>query len=184
MSLSRIGKKLIVIPAGVTVDVAGSTATVKGPKGTLQVPFAPEFVAIRVEGSEAFVDVISDAREAKAMHGLYRSLLANAITGVSTGFTKALEVRGVGYKFAIAGDKLTLQLGFSHDVVVQMPAGVTVAQNPENKMSFIISGYDKQLVGQVAADIRSFRSPEPYKGKGIRYIDEFVKIRPGKTTGK
>ena len=179
--MSRIGKKPVEIPAGVKVSVSGETVAVEGKGGKLSIAIPPH-VAVEVKDNQVLVSQIDEAREAGAMHGLARSLIHNMIVGVSEGFKKELAIVGVGYKATLAGNKLTLNLGYSHPIVYQLPAGVklTVVQDA-NKM--IIEGCDKQLVGETAAQIRRFRPPEPYKGKGIRYVDERIIIKEGKSVG-
>ena len=179
--MSRIGKKPIEIPAGVKVSVSGETVAVEGKGGKLSIAIPPH-VAVEVKDNQVLVSQIDEAREAGAMHGLARSLIHNMIVGVSEGFKKELAIVGVGYKATLAGNKLTLNLGYSHPIVYQLPAGVklTVVQDA-NKM--IIEGCDKQLVGETAAQIRRFRPPEPYKGKGIRYVDERIVLKEGKSVG-
>jgi large subunit ribosomal protein L6 len=177
--MSRIGKKPILIPSGVEVTLDGSHITVKGPKGTLEHD-APEDITVTREGDELLVSRPDDQREHRALHGLTRSLVANMVIGVSDGFTRELNIVGVGYRAAAQGTtKLDLQLGFSHPVSVDAPAGVEF-ETPV-PTTIIVKGYDKQLVGQVAADIRKIRKPEPYKGKGIRYSDERVLRKAGKS---
>ena len=179
--MSRIGKKPVEIPAGVKVSVSGETVAVEGKGGKLSIAIPPH-VAVEVKENQVLVSQIDEAREAGAMHGLARSLIHNMIVGVSEGFKKELAIVGVGYKATLAGNKLTLNLGYSHPIVYQLPAGVklTVIQD-SNKM--IIEGCDKQLVGETAAQIRRFRPPEPYKGKGIRYVDERIVLKEGKSVG-
>ena len=179
--MSRIGKKPVEIPAGVKVSVSGETVAVEGKGGKLSIAIPPH-VAVEVKENQVLVSQIDEAREAGAMHGLARSLIHNMIVGVSEGFKKELAIVGVGYKATLAGNKLTLNLGYSHPIVYQLPAGVklTVVQDA-NKM--IIEGCDKQLVGETAAQIRRFRPPEPYKGKGIRYVDERIVLKEGKSVG-
>ena len=179
--MSRIGKKPVEIPAGVKVSVSGETVAVEGKGGKLSIALPPH-VAVEVKDNQVLVSQIDEAREAGAMHGLARSLIHNMIVGVSEGFKKELAIVGVGYKATLAGTKLTLNLGYSHPIVYQLPAGVklTVVQD-SNKM--IIEGCDKQLVGETAAQIRRFRPPEPYKGKGIRYVDERIVLKEGKSVG-
>jgi large subunit ribosomal protein L6 len=168
--MSRIGKKPIPIPSGVEVSLDGSHITVKGPKGTLEHDAPDDILVSRPD----------DEREHRALHGLTRSLVANMVTGVSEGFTRELDIVGVGYRAAAQGtSKLDLQLGFSHPVSVDAPAGVEFETPVPTKI--IVKGFDKQLVGQVAADIRKIRKPEPYKGKGIRYSDERVLRKAGKS---
>jgi large subunit ribosomal protein L6 len=182
--MSRIGRKPIEVPRGVTVTVAeGNLVTVKGPKGTLvqQLPLA---MAIHQEDSTITVTRPSDEKQHKALHGLTRALLNNMVMGVSTGFQKVLEINGVGYRAQKTGRNLTLSLGFSHPVVVEAPEGIDL--NVGERNTVIVSGADKQLVGEVAAYIRSLRPPEPYKGKGIKYQNEVIRRKAGKAgkTGK
>lgn len=181
--MSRIGKKPVAIPSGVTVEVKGNTITVKGSKGTLTYAHLPE-VTIKVEGSEVVVDRNGDTDAARARHGLTRQLINNMIIGVSQGYEKQLEIIGVGYKAQAKGSAVTLSLGFSHPVEYKAPAGIEFAQDEKNKNILIVKGIDKEIVGQVAADIRSYRPPEPYKGKGVRYVGEHVRRKAGKTAAK
>ncbi len=175
--MSRIGKKPIPILDDVTVTVAGHLVTVKGPKGELQSTFRPE-VAVTVDGNQAVVSVVKpDVKEAAAYWGLTRQLLANMITGVKTGFEKKLEINGVGYKVALQGQNLNLSLGYSHPVTFVLPANVTATVDGN---TITLVSIDKQLVGQVAADIRKLRKPEPYKGKGIKYSTEVLRRKAGK----
>ena len=177
--MSRIGKQPIAIPSGVEVTLDGSHVTVKGPKGTLEHD-APEDISITREGDEIVVTRPDDEREHRSLHGLTRSLVANMVQGVSEGFTKELEIVGVGYRAAAAGPRrIDLQLGFSHPVAVDAPEGITFEVPQPTRI--VVRGFDKQLVGQVAADIRKLRKPEPYKGKGIRYADERVLRKAGKS---
>ena len=177
--MSRIGKQPISIPSGVEVTLDGSHVTVKGPKGTLEHD-APADISITREGDELIVSRPDDEREHRSLHGLTRSLVANMVVGVSDGFTKELEIVGVGYRAAASGPRhLDLQLGFSHPVTVDAPEGVEFEVPSPTRIT--VRGYDKQLVGQVAADIRKIRKPEPYKGKGIRYVDERVLRKAGKS---
>ena len=176
--MSRIGKKPIAIPSGVKVAISGTVVTVEGKaKLTLELP---PYVAAEVADNQIVVKQTSDVREANAMHGLARSLINNMIIGVTAGFKKELAIVGVGYKATLAGSKLNLALGYSHPIVYQIPQGVKVTL-VENKI--VIEGPDKQLVGETAAEIRRFRSPEPYKGKGIRYVDERIVLKEGKSVG-
>ncbi len=175
--MSRIGKAPIPIPDGVEVTVAGSHVTVKGPNGTLEHD-APEKIAVAVADGEVIVSREGDERSARALHGLTRSLVANMVTGVSEGFTRELQIVGVGYRAQSKGSGIELQVGFSHPVVFDAPDGITIEVPQPTQV--IIKGADKQLVGQVAADIRKVRKPEPYKGKGIRYVDEHVRRKAGK----
>ena len=179
--MSRIGRLPVVIPAGVTVEIKeGNVVTVKGAKGTLERALAPE-MEIKVEEGHVVVTRPNDLKRMKSLHGLTRSLIQNMVTGVSEGYTKTLEVNGVGYKAAKAGKKLTLSLGYSHPVEMEDPEGVE-AKVDGNKI--IVSGIDKEKVGQYAAEIRDKRRPEPYKGKGIKYVDEVIRRKVGKTGKK
>ena len=175
--MSRIGKMPVPVPAGVEVAVAGSRVTVKGPMGTLERDF-PDRVGIAVEDGNASVARQDDQRESRALHGLSRALLANMVLGVSEGFRKELTIVGVGYRAALQGSTIELQVGYSHTVRVDAPEGITF-EVPE-PTRIVVSGIDKEKVGQVAADIRKVRPPEPYKGKGIRYTDEVVRRKAGK----
>lgn len=177
--MSRIGRKPVAIPSGVTVSVTGSTVAVKGAKGELKYTFLPE-VTVKVDGATVVIERKADTDDARARHGLTRQLIQNMVRGVSEGYKKTLEVIGVGYKVQVQGKKLILNLGFSHPVEFPIPEGITMTQDEKNKNLLTISGSDRQLVGQVAADVRSFRVPEPYKGKGIRYSTETVRRKPGK----
>ena len=177
--MSRIGKQPIPVPGGVEVTIAGSHVTVKGPKGTLEHD-VPETISVAREGEELVVTRPDDERENRALHGLTRSLVANMVTGVSTGFTRELEIVGVGYRAVAQGPtRIELQVGYSHPVPIDAPAGVEFEVPAPTRIT--VKGYDKQLVGQVAADIRKVRKPEPYKGKGIRYADERVLRKAGKS---
>ena len=179
--MSRIGRLPVVIPAGVTVDVTEhNDVTVKGPKGTLEQSFAPQ-MKIEVNGSEVVVTRPDDKKENKALHGLTRALIHNMVVGVSTGFSKVLEVNGVGYKAQKQGNKLVLSLGYSHPVEMVDPEGVESSVEG-NKIT--VSGISKEKVGQYAAEIRGKRPPEPYKGKGIKYSDEMIRRKVGKTGKK
>ncbi len=178
--MSRIGKKPIEIPAGVKVSVSGETVAVEGKGGKLSIALPPH-VAVEVKENQVLVSQTDEVREAGAMHGLARSLINNMVIGVSVGFKKELSIVGVGYKATLAGNKLTLNLGFSHPIVYQLPDGVKLTVEEGTKM--VVSGCDKQLVGETAAQIRRFRPPEPYKGKGIRYVDERIIIKEGKSVG-
>ena len=180
--MSRIGRAPVAIPAGVEVNVAdNNVVTVKGPKGTLTQQFNAN-MTINVEGNVVTVARPNDLKENRALHGLTRSLLNNMVVGVTEGFKKTLEVNGVGYRVALEGNKLVMNLGFSHQVIMEAPAGITV--EVPNPNLIIVSGYDKQLVGQFAANIREKRPPEPYKGKGIKYSDEVIRRKVGKTGAK
>ena len=179
--MSRIGRKPIVIPGNVTLTVDGSTVQVKGPKGELSRTFRPE-MKINVENGTATVERPTDAKEHRALHGLTRALLANMIEGVTTGFRRQLELVGVGYKAEKKGDTLVLTVGYSHPVQYPEPKGITLAA--PNFTTVVVEGTDKQQVGQVAAELRAVRPPEPYKGKGIRYQGEQVRRKAGKTGSK
>ena len=177
--MSRIGKQPITIPGGVDVSLDGQHVTVKGPRGTLEHD-VPETITVSRDGDTLLVTRPDDERQNRALHGLTRSLVANMVTGVSDGFTRDLEIVGVGYRASAAGpNRLELQVGYSHPVAVDAPAGVEFEVPAPTRIT--VKGYDKQLVGQVAADIRKIRKPEPYKGKGIRYADERVLRKAGKS---
>ena len=176
--MSRIGRKPIAIPAGVDFKFADGVATVKGPKGTLTQKVHPN-MAVTVEGNEVLVTRPDDEKENRALHGLTRSLLNNMVVGVTEGFKKELDVNGVGYRVAKEGKKLVMNLGYSHQVTMEEPEGITIDVPNPNKI--IISGADKQKVGQFAAEVREKRPPEPYKGKGIKYTDEVIRRKEGKT---
>ena len=179
--MSRIGKKPVVIPAGVTVNVAeGNVVTVKGPKGELTNTFNAD-MKINVEGNVLTVSRPTDEANHRALHGLTRTLIANMVEGVEKGFAKELEVNGVGYRAEKKGTQLVMRLGFSHEVIMDEIPGITVEVNG-NKIT--IRGIDKQVVGQFAAEVRGKRPPEPYKGKGIKYTDEVIRRKVGKTGGK
>ncbi len=175
--MSRIGKMPITVPAGVTVTIDGTSVTAKGPKGELSRTFRP-FVTIEQDGDTITVNRIDDSRDAKAQHGLVRTLVANMVEGVSTGFTKKLQLIGVGYRASLKGKDLEMQLGYSHPVLVKCPEGITF-ECPQ-PTEIVVTGPSKEQVGQVAADIRKWRKPEPYKGKGIRYEGEYVRRKLGK----
>ena len=177
--MSRIGNKNIEIPEKVTVEISSEVAMIKGPKGSLEIPFNSE-LSVSVDENLLSVSRPSDSRTHKSLHGTTRQLIANAISGVSEGFQKELEIRGVGYQANMDGNYLVLQLGYSHDIFFEPPSGIEIKTN---KTEVIVSGINKQLVGEVSAKIRSFRKPEPYKGKGIRYKDEYVRSKQGKTVG-
>ena len=179
--MSRIGRQPVVIPAGVTVTVAdGNKVTVKGPKGTLERVLAPE-MDIKVENDTVVVTRPNDLKKMKSLHGLTRTLINNMVTGVSQGYTKELEVNGVGYRAAKQGNKLVLNLGYSHVVEMIDPEGIETAVDG-NKIT--VKGINKEKVGQFAAEIRDKRRPEPYKGKGIKYVDEVIRRKVGKTGKK
>jgi large subunit ribosomal protein L6 len=175
--MSRIGKKPVVIPAGVTARLEGQSIAVKGAKGELKFT-APDEVAIRIEGAQVHVAPRSESKRARALWGTARARVQNLVVGVTKGFEKKLEINGVGYKAAIAGKNLQLSLGFSHDIVYPIPAGVAIATPKPTEIT--VAGIDKRQVGQTAAEIRAFRGPEPYKGKGVKYANEFIFRKEGK----
>ena len=175
--MSRIGKKPITIPAGVDVKIDGHKVTVKGPKGTLENTFNPE-IGIALEGNEIIVTRPTDDKNHRALHGLTRTLVANMVEGVTNGYSKTLEVNGVGYRAQKQGKNLVMNLGYSHQVIVPETAGITIDVPAPNQI--VISGADKQQVGQFAAEVREKRPPEPYKGKGIKYADEHIRRKEGK----
>ena len=175
--MSRIGRKPITVPAGVDVKIDGSTVTVKGPEGTLTQTFRPE-MGIKQEGSEILVTRPNDEKEMRSLHGLTRTLVANMVQGVTEEFKKELEINGVGYRAAKQGKQLVMTLGYSHQVFMEDNADITIDVPAPNKI--IIHGPDKQKVGQFAAEVREKRPPEPYKGKGIKYIDEVIIRKEGK----
>ncbi|MGI6002348.1 MAG: 50S ribosomal protein L6 [Lachnospiraceae bacterium] len=180
--MSRIGRMPIAIPAGVTVDIAeNNKVTVKGPKGTLERVVLPE-MGVKVEDGNITVTRPNDSKKMKALHGLTRSLLNNMVIGVTEGYSKKLEIKGVGYRAQKQGNKLILSLGYSHPVEMIDPEGVTTTLPDAN--TIIVSGIDKEKVGQYAAEIRDKRRPEPYKGKGIKYSDEVIRLKAGKTGKK
>lgn len=180
--MSRIGRMPIAIPAGVTVDIAeNNKVTVKGPKGTLE-RVLPSEMKIAIEGTEIVVTRPSELKKMKSLHGLTRTLINNMVVGVTEGYKKVLEINGVGYRAAKAGKELTLTLGYSHPVVMVDPDGVESTLEGQNKIT--VTGIDKEKVGQYAAEIRDKRRPEPYKGKGIKYSDEVIRRKVGKTGKK
>ena len=179
--MSRIGKMPIAIPAGVTVDFKDGIVTVKGPKGTLTREIVGN-IGVEVEGATLLVKALDDKADTNAKHGLYRALLNGMVTGVSTGFVKSLEVKGVGWKAAVQGNKLVLNVGFSHPVEIVAPEGIKFECPSLTEVN--VSGISKELVGQTAANIRKVRIPEPYHGYGIRYKGEYVEHKEGKTSGK
>ena len=180
--MSRIGRMPIAVPAGVTVEIAeNNKVTVKGPKGTLE-RVLPAEMDIKMEGSEIVVSRPNDLKKMKSLHGLTRTLINNMVVGVTDGYQKVLEINGVGYRAAKQGNKLVLSLGYSHPVEMVDPEGVEVVVEDQNKI--IVKGIDKEKVGQYAAEIREKRAPEPYKGKGIKYADEVIRRKVGKTGKK
>ena len=179
--MSRIGRKPIAIPAGVEVTVDNGLVTVKGPKGTLSQKIRP-IISVEIVNNEIIVSRPNDEKESRSLHGLSRTLINNMVIGVTEGYKKELEVNGVGYRVQKQGDTLVMNLGYSHQVFVKEIPGITIEAPGPNQI--IISGADKQLVGQFAAEVREKRPPEPYKGKGIRYAGEVVRRKEGKTGGK
>jgi large subunit ribosomal protein L6 len=176
--MSRIGKRPVPVPAGVTANLEGSTLSVKGPKGTLSMSVMDDLVRTTVEDGQISVQPVNDSQRSRAAWGMQRTNVLNLVTGVTEGFTKVLEITGVGYRAAAQGKNLRLQLGYSHDVNYPVPEGIDVKTPDPNTVE--ISGIDKQKVGQVAAEIRRWRKPEPYKGKGIKYRGEFIFRKEGK----
>jgi len=179
--MSRIGKKPIPIPQGVEVKIEGQTVTAKGPLGTETVNVRPE-IAVKIENNEVILTKNSDSREADALYGLSRTLVANAVTGVKDGFVKKLEINGVGYRAQMQGSTLNMALGYSHPVDIVPPAGITITV--ENNTNITVKGSNKQTVGDVAALIRSKRPPEVYKGKGVKYAGEYIRRKVGKAGKK
>ena len=180
--MSRIGKKPVIIPATVTLNIAeGNVVTVKGPKGTLSYTFHPDMI-LNLEGNVLTVSRPDDEAQHRALHGLTRTLISNMIEGVEKGYSKELEVNGVGYRAEKKGNQLVMRLGYSHEVIMDEIPGITVEVPSPNKI--IVRGTDKQVVGQFAAEVRGKRPPEPYKGKGIKYTTEVIRRKVGKTGGK
>lgn len=177
--MSRIGRLPVIIPDGVEVKINGSEIRVKGPKGEMQRLFSP-LVSVEIEDNQVVVTRSSDEATVRSLHGTTRALINNMITGVSTGFAKVLEVQGVGYRVEQTGDNITLHVGYSHPVVIEPPEGITFEVDNRTRQ-LKVTGYDKEVVGQIAANIREVRPPEPYKGKGIRYLNERVRRKAGKT---
>ncbi len=175
--MSRIGKKPITIPSGVTLTQSGQAITVKGPKGELSFTM-PDAVTGKMDGEDFVISAVVDNKTGMSMWGMSRTMVANLIEGVTNGYKKELELKGVGYRAQMKGSMLSMQLGFSHDVEYTPPAGITIKAPKPTQL--IVEGIDKQQVGQVAAVIRSYRKPEPYKGKGVRYVGEYVRSKEGK----
>jgi len=175
--MSRIGKKPVIVPAGVTASIGDGKLSMKGPKGTLSIDLANE-VSYAIEDGNVVVQPVNDSKRARSFWGMQRTLVANLVTGVTEGFSKTLQITGVGYRAAAQGKTLKLQLGYSHDVNMEVPEGITVATPDPTTVN--ISGNDKQAVGQFAAEIRRWRKPEPYKGKGIKYAGEYIFRKEGK----
>lgn len=181
--MSRIGRLAITIPSGVTVEKTGNTLIVKGPKGELNKKIHPN-MEIVIEENQIWVKKPSETKQNRSLHGLTRTLVANMVTGVAKGFEKKLEIIGIGYRAQPSGGKITLSLGYSHPIEYKAPEGVTFEADEEKKNIITIKGISKELVGETAAKVRSFRPPEPYKGKGIRYMDEYVARKAGKSATK
>jgi large subunit ribosomal protein L6 len=175
--MSRIGKKSVPVPAGVTATISDRTLLVKGPKGEMSMPLVDD-ISYTIDGAQIAVQPANDTKRARAFWGMQRTMVANLVTGVSEGFTKTLEITGVGYRASVQGKNLKLQLGYSHDVDFPIPDGITIKTPDQTTVE--ISGSDKQRVGQVAAEIRRWRKPEPYKGKGIKYRGEYIFRKEGK----
>ena len=175
--MSRIGKKAVPVPTGVTANVEGQTVKVKGPKGAMQVVL-PDDVVVKMDAGAVKVDPRNETKRARAMWGTSRTLVSNLVTGVTKGFEKRIEITGVGYRAALQGKNLQLALGYSHDVVYAIPEGITIVVPKPTEIT--ITGTDSQRVGQVAAEIRAYRPPEPYKGKGVKYANEFIFRKEGK----
>ena len=175
--MSRIGKKPVPIPSGVTANVEGQTVKIKGPKGALQVVL-PDDVEVKMDAGTVKVDPRNETKRARAMWGTSRTLVSNLVTGVTKGFERKLEITGVGYRAALQGKNLQISLGYSHEVLYPVPEGITIAAPMPTEI--VVTGIDKQKVGQVAAEIRAFRPPEPYKGKGVKYAGEYIFRKEGK----
>jgi large subunit ribosomal protein L6 len=175
--MSRIGKRPVVVPSGITANVEGQTVKIKGPKGALQVVLHDD-IAVKLDGGQIKVDPRSETKRARSQWGTSRTLIANLIAGVTKGFEQRLEINGVGYRASVQGKNLQIALGYSHDIVYPIPEGITIAT--PRPVEIVISGMDRQKVGQVAAEIRDYRPPEPYKGKGIKYAGERIFRKEGK----
>ncbi len=175
--MSRIGKRAVAVPSGITANVEGQTVKVRGPKGALSVVL-PDEVAVKLDGAQIKVDPRSETKRARSQWGTSRTLIANVIAGVTKGFEQRLEINGVGYRASVQGKNLQLALGYSHDVIYPIPEGITIAT--PRPVEIVITGIDRQKVGQVAAEIRDFRPPEPYKGKGVKYATERIFRKEGK----
>ena len=175
--MSRIGKRPVVVPSGITANVEGQTVKIKGPKGALQVVLHDD-VSVKLDGGQIKVDPRSESKRARSQWGTSRTLIANLIAGVTKGFEQRLEINGVGYRASVQGKNLQIALGYSHDIVYPIPQGITIAT--PRPVEIVISGMDRQKVGQVAAEIRDYRPPEPYKGKGIKYAGERIFRKEGK----
>ncbi len=181
--MSRIGKTPIPIPNGVEITIKQDEVVAKGPKGQFSQYFNPEYVSVEKDDKFIYVKKVSNAKNADAMHGLYRSLINNAVIGVSQGFSKVLQIEGIGYKASVSGKNLVLSVGYSHDVNYEIPEGIKIEVDKKG-VEITVSGIDKQLVGLVASQIRAVRPPEPYKGKGIRYKGEHIIRKMGKAASK
>jgi len=175
--MSRIGKKPVVVPSGITANVEGQTVKIKGPKGALQVVLHDD-ISVKLDGGQIKVDPRSETKRARSQWGTSRTLIANLIAGVTKGFEQRLEINGVGYRASVQGKNLQIALGYSHDIVYPIPEGITIAT--PRPVEIVITGMDRQKVGQVAAEIRDYRPPEPYKGKGIKYAGERIFRKEGK----
>ena len=178
--MSRIGNRVLTIPAGVEVNVDGNKVTVKGPKGTLEYSFKNENVDVKVEGAEVKVTRKNDLKVSKQLHGTTNSNINNMIVGVSEGFKRELEINGVGYRFQVQGNKLIISAGYSHNVEMVAPEGIKLEMPDKSQTELIVSGFDKQAVSEFAANIRKVRKPEPYKGKGIKFKEEHIRRKEGK----
>jgi large subunit ribosomal protein L6 len=175
--MSRIGKKAVPIPSGVTANIEGQTVKVKGPKGLLQLVLHDD-VSVKLDGGNVQIDPRNETKRARSLWGTSRTLVANLVTGVTKGFERKLEITGVGYRASVQGKNLQIALGYSHDVVYPIPEGISIVTTKPTEIT--ITGIDKQKVGQVAAEIRGYRPPEPYKGKGVRYAGEYILRKEGK----
>lgn len=178
--MSRIGNRVLTIPQGVEVNIDGNKITTKGPKGTLEFVFKNESVDVKVEDGKVLVTRKNDLKVSKQLHGTTNSVVNNMLIGVSEGFKRELEINGVGYRFHVQGNKITVAAGYSHPVIVDIPEGIKVEMPEKSTNELIISGYDKQAVSEFAANIRKIRKPEPYKGKGIKFKEEHIRRKEGK----
>jgi len=178
--MSRIGKKPIQIPKGVTIDLKDDLLKIKGPKGELERKIHPK-VSLQIDDGQILISVEEEGRETRALHGLFGALIANMVTGVSEGFERVLEIVGIGYRAELSGSEVTFHLGYSHPITYELPKGVDAKIE---KTKITLTGIDKETLGMTAAKIRSFRKPEPYKGKGIKYAEEYIKRKAGKTGAK
>ena len=178
--MSRIGNRVLTIPAGVEVNVEGNKVTTKGPKGTLEFTFKSENVDVKVEGTEVHVSRKDDTKISKQLHGTTNSVINNMIVGVNEGFKRELEINGVGYRFQVQGNKVIITAGYSHNIDMVIPNGIKVEMPDKSQTELVISGYDKQAVSEFAANVRKVRKPEPYKGKGIKFKEEHIRRKEGK----